>query len=233
MRILITGANRGLGLGLAERGLEKGYDVAAAIRSEATVSRQLQTLRGRFKERLKILEMDVKSEVSVANAARSLGSYWGGLDVIVNNAAVLLDRDKTIEDVETSQILESFEINTLGPIRVVKKFLPLLVSGENQAVINISSEGGSITNAFPTNYPYSLSKTALNMFSERLRAHFKDRGIRVYAIHPGWIKTDMGGPMAPGDPGTTVTGIFDIIEQKTIVHSKIAFIDFTGRPMPL
>ena len=131
------------------------------------------------------------------------------------------------------KLLYSFEVNTFGPMKVIQKFLPLIYNGENQVIINISSEAGTILNAFPTNYPYSMSKTALNMFSERLREYLKDKEIQVYAIHPGWMKTDMGGEMLPFEPENTARGIFNIIEKKVHIYSKIAFIDFNGRPMPL
>ncbi|MCR8633035.1 SDR family oxidoreductase [Paenibacillus radicis (ex Xue et al. 2023)] len=233
MNILITGANRGLGCHLTQLGLQRGHVIIAGVRSKAALSVEMKQLKEQYGESLHFVELEVTSESSIINAASEIKAVVGMLNAIINNAAVLLGKEKFIEELDMDDVLQSFEVNTFGPMRVVKHCLPLMRMGEAGFIINISSEAGTIVNAFPTNYPYSMSKTALNMFSERLKEHLKDKGIRVYAVHPGWIKTDMGGESAPGNPDDTANGIYDIMEAKVNIYSKIAFINFLGKPMPL
>ncbi|MEM5593877.1 SDR family NAD(P)-dependent oxidoreductase [Niallia circulans] len=125
------------------------------------------------------------------------------------------------------------DVNVLGPMRVVKHFLPLIYKGEGKAIINISSEAGSIQNAYGGDFPYGISKAALNMFSVQLSRYVNEKNITVYAIHPGWIKTDMGGEDATGYPDESANGILDILEGKIVGTSELGFIDFKGREMKI
>lgn len=233
MRLLVTGAGQGLGYWICKTALERGWEVFAAVHSLEHVSREALQLKEFYNRRVHMMEMDVSESESIAAARRRVEEFGGILDGIVNNAGIMPEREKNIEELDLSVMMSAFEVNTIGPMRVVQTFLPLLYQGRKQTVINISSEAGTIINAFPTNYPYSMSKTALNMFSERLREYLKPRDIRVYAIHPGWMRTNMGGVDAPANPGDIADGILDILERKKTIYSKIAFIDATGRPMPL
>lgn len=233
MKILITGAGGGLGSYLTMLALERGHEIYATGTKHIHSSEALRDLKQQYGARLHIAEMNVEDEDQVRAVAGLIGKECGSLDGIINNAGVLLEREKTIEELDLSQVVKSFQINTVGPMRVVQQMLSLLYKGANQAIINISSEAGTIINAFPTNYAYSMSKTALNMFSERLREYLKGQDILVYAIHPGWMRTNMGGNDAPADPRDIAGGILDIMERRKHSYSKIAFIDSTGRPMPL
>lgn len=233
MNIIITGAGGGLGCYLASAALNRGHKVYAAVHSSKRISPMMVELKKAYGDRLSVLEMDVSKADSIRKAAHRMEQKGVVLDGIINNAAIMTEREKTIEDLNIDEVLRSFEVNTIGPMRVVQELLPLLYQGERQSIINISSEAGTIINAFPTNYAYSMSKTALNMFSERLREFLREKEIQVYAVHPGWMRTNMGGTDAPADPADIAAGILDIMERKKIIYSKIAFIDATGRPMPL
>ncbi|NHN31497.1 SDR family oxidoreductase [Paenibacillus agricola] len=230
--IFITGANRGLGYSLANEGLIRGFNIYAGVKSSDSFP-MLDPLKNQYPNRVHLIEIDVSDEESVKSAFREVQKTTESLNGIINNAAIMLEREKTIEELEFELVRRSFEINTFGPMRVVKHFLPLIYAANDPVIINISSEAGTIVNAFSTNYPYSMSKTALNMFSERLKHYVQDKGISVYAIHPGWVKTDMGGEEAPGEPSVSAAGIFNIIEKKLAITSKIAFINHLGKPMPL
>ncbi|MFA9380365.1 MAG: SDR family NAD(P)-dependent oxidoreductase [Acetanaerobacterium sp.] len=232
MRILITGAARGLGWHMSREAARRGHTVFAAVRPESDAV-DLEALSKEYHDLVHILRMDVSSEEQVHTAARLLYEQFGALDGIINNAAVTMGGEDTIETLDLDLVRQTMEVNLLGAMRVVQEYLPLLYKGEQQAIINISSEAGTIINAFPKNYPYAISKTALNMFTERLRAHLLEKDIRVYAIHPGWMRTAMGGSEAPADPQVVAGGVLNILEGKTKTNSKIAFIDATGRPMPL
>jgi len=233
MNILITGSGQGLGCQMAIMALKRGNKVWATVHSLAHVSERLSEATNTYADKLHILEMDVSSEAGVHKVYEYLEKRNVILDGIINNAAVLLEREKTIENLDLSAMEESFAVNTIGPMRVIQKMLPLVYKGNQPVIINISSEAGTIINAFPTNYPYSMSKTALNMFTERLREYLKSSDVFVYAIHPGWMRTNMGGNDAPANPEDIAIGVLDIMERKKVIYSKIAFIDSTGRPMPL
>jgi len=228
MHILITGAARGLGFYLSAESVSRGHTVYAAVRSESDVG-ELEKLSDKYKGFVRILRMDVADQEQVVDGLKKVDR----LDAVINNAAITMGNQDTIETLDLDFIRQTMEVNLLGPMRVVQASLPLLYKGTNAVIINISSEAGTIINAFPTNYPYAISKTSLNMFTERLRAFLIDRNIRVYAIHPGWMRTAMGGATAPADPTVVAGGILDILEGRTTIHSKISFIDATGRPMPL
>lgn len=129
-------------------------------------------------------------------------------------------------------MLTTMDINLYGPIRVVKHFLPLLTEPEC-SIINISSEAGSITNAYPNDYPYGISKAALNMFTQQLHVYVKERGIQVLSVHPGWMQTDMGGAEAPTNPNQSAEGILDLIEKRTTPEGHFMFVDYTGKDMKI
>lgn len=233
MRILITGAGQGLGSWIARLALERGHNVIATVHALSHVCEETQALCAAFPVQFRLLKMDVTSDRDVAEVEALLRAEQPQLDAIVNNAGIMIERDHTIEELDLDAVIRSFQVNTVGPMRVVQKLLPLLSAGTRSCIVNISSEAGTIINVFPTNYAYSMSKCALNMFSERLREYLKERDILVYAVHPGWMRTNMGGCDAPADPADIANGILDILERKKKIYSKIAFIDSTGRPMPL
>ena len=232
MKIFITGANRGLGLSLATIGAERGHTILAGVR-QVDQAKALNQLKERFPEIVWIYQVDVTNEDSIAEAAKTIAGELGSIDVIINNAGILLGRDNKIEEIDFKDIEDSFSVNLYGPMRVVKHFLPLLSKGVNPAIINVSSESGSIHNSYGGDYPYAISKTGLNMFSEQLSKLLREKNTLVYAVHPGWIKTDMGGEKAPGSPIETANGILDIVERKKKVTSEYSFIDHEGNPMQI
>jgi NAD(P)-dependent dehydrogenase (short-subunit alcohol dehydrogenase family) len=231
MRILITGANRGLGLALSQVGAERGHQIIAGVRDFQEGLESLTQFE--MNKSISLLSLDVTDEESVTSASNVVKDNYGTIDVIINNAGVLLERDKQIEDLDLDQVKATFDVNFFGPIRVVKHFLPLLLMGDRSSIINISSEAGSMSNAYGGDYAYASSKTALNMFTLQLNQYVKSKNINVYSVHPGWIKTDMGGDRAPGNPIDTAKGIFDIIEGKREIESYNVFITYEGQPMPL
>jgi NAD(P)-dependent dehydrogenase (short-subunit alcohol dehydrogenase family) len=179
------------------------------------------------------VQVDVLNEESVAAFAKRLRESGTTLDVLINNAGILLGRGQKLEQLSMDEVKITFEINVFGPMRVVKHLLPLVNDGAASAIINVSSEAGSLSNAYGGDYPYAMSKTAINMFSKQVRAYVKERGIRVYALHPGWIKTDMGGINAPGNPKKSAKGIIDIAESAPEVSPEHFFINYNGEPMPI
>ncbi len=233
MRLLVTGASGGLGSVLVSLALERGHEVYACARSEAKLQSCFAREKELYKEKLTLCLLDVTNAEQTQAVAQLVEENGAYLDGLVNCAAIMVEREKTIDTLDLEKVEESLRVNTLGPMRTTQRLLPFLRRGTRPVIVNISSEAGTIINAFPTNYAYSISKTALNMFSERLRESERENGILVYAVHPGWMRTNMGGCDAPADPRDIASGILDILERKKKIYSKIAFIDATGRPMPL
>jgi NAD(P)-dependent dehydrogenase (short-subunit alcohol dehydrogenase family) len=233
MNIVITGANRGLGYELTLAAAQRGHKVIAGIRSPQPEGKFLELI-GRFPDQIEPVQLDVCSEETITRLSEKLLAERQTVDAIINNAGILLGRGVAIEEMPMEVIIQTFEINLFGPMMVIKHLLPLMSDGgDSRAIINISSEAGSLSNAYGGDYPYAISKTAINMFSKQLKKYVKDRGIRVYAIHPGWIKTDMGGEKAPGDPAESATSIIDIVERKKDIDPETFFINYKGEPMPI
>ncbi|WP_336773910.1 SDR family oxidoreductase [Paenibacillus sp. MMO-58] len=231
MNILITGASRGLGVEIAAEALERGHRVLAGVRDTAAQGK-LAELAKLYGEHLELVELDVTDEAGVAALAGTLQQQGKAIGAIVNNAAILVERNTPIEELNIEEVAKTFDINLFGPMRVAKHFLKL-VTEKHGAIINISSEAGSISNAYPGDYPYGISKTALNMFTQQLLSAVKERGIQVLSVHPGWMKTDMGGENAPTDPRQSAKGILDMIEGQLVPKGKFNFVDYTGKEMPI
>ncbi len=232
MKILVTGANRGLGLSLVEAGLERGHVLIATFRSRKQEDlEKLNSLKQKFEEHLHLIPMDVTDEMSIREAKKKLEEITPAIDGIINNAGILLGREQKVEEVDVNDCKKCMDINALGPLRVVKHFLSLLKKGINPAIVNISSDAASLTNAYDGDYPYTLSKAALNMLTEKWRVSLKEEGFLVCSVHPGWMKTEMGGKQAPLNPRESAEGIFDIMERKIEIYSS--YVDYMGKAMPL
>lgn len=229
--ILITGASRGLGYALVEKYLEKGFYVYACMRNIRNVG--CEKLQEKYKDSLFLISIDVSNTDSVKKAAAHVKEMTDHLDVIINNAAVHAeDSFNVLEEVEVDHCLEVYNINTVGALRVTKEFLTLLENGNTKVLANISSESGSIGDCRrEKEFDYCMSKAALNMQSVQLQNYLKPKDIKVLAIHPGWIKTDMGGPNAHYHASEAATYISDVIDR---LHDELdgpVFVDNTGNKL--
>jgi NAD(P)-dependent dehydrogenase (short-subunit alcohol dehydrogenase family) len=196
---MVTGAGKAVGLGfnLVLRYLEAGDNVVATIRKPCA---ELDELKTQYGDKLTILTMDISSSESVNKSASELSSAMDHLDLIINNAvSVSPDCDKGFFDADLDYIARTVDITSVGAMRVIKAFYPLLIKSEGTALImNISSEAGSIQKCYRTNMiDYGMAKAALNMATMNLYNTFKDeRKVNIFCIHPGWIRTD-GKPDNP------------------------------------
>lgn len=214
MHILVVGAGRGLGLHLAAEALKRGHKVAASCR---TMTADLTDLKTEYGESLLTVKLDLREEGSIARAAVEIQDKLGYLNSIINNAGVLLGRNDSIRGIQSSDLEESFAVNLFGPMLIMKHCDSLLAKDQPGVVVNVSSE--SALDMGPRDFPYSLTKHALNAFSQKLQSHYAGTAVKVYAVHPGWMKTDMGGPNAPLDPRVSAERILNIVEGKTIPNS--------------
>lgn len=179
-RIVITGANRGIGLALCRVYVERGDAVVAAVR---TTSDTLNGLGVEVHE-----GVDVADDAAVQHFANSLAG--DSVDVLINDAGI--HSNETLEDLNWDRIRRQFEVNTLGPLRVTRALLPRL--GEGSKVAIVTSRSGSIgDNGSGNTYGYRMSKAAVNMAGVNLAIDLKPRGIAVLILHPGMVRTGMGG----------------------------------------
>jgi NAD(P)-dependent dehydrogenase (short-subunit alcohol dehydrogenase family) len=193
--ILITGANRGIGFETARQLGKKGFHILISGRNED----RLETALGKLREQsvsAEILVMDVSQDDSVKMAAYSLSQRQVKLDVIINNAGILLREDRLLTDLNLDVVHNIINTNCYGPLRVVQFFLHLM--NKPGRIINISSGGGSMSDPVGGWSPaYCTSKTLLNSITRHLAYELTDKRISVNAVCPGWVQTDMGGKSAP------------------------------------
>ena len=194
---LVTGGNRGIGLQVVKELLEAGFDVVLSCRNVAQ-GREATASWGNLLDRLSYLALDVSETSNIEVAAKEFGERFSGLDVLVNNAGILLDASESILSVSESVIEETLNVNAVGPLRVTKVFLPYLRKSKSARVINVSSLAGQLKDMGSWAPAYSLSKTTLNAVTCLLSNELSPDGITVNAVSPGWIRTDMGGESAPG-----------------------------------
>ncbi|MEM1203964.1 MAG: SDR family oxidoreductase [Acidobacteriota bacterium] len=220
---LVTGANRGLGLEICRQLLARGEDVLATARrpKEAT---ELAALGPR-----RLLPLDVGDPVSVADLADALGD--DPIDVLVNNAGIG-GSGQGIEQLDFAGLERYVSINSLGPLRVTQALLPHLTRGGRRIVASISSNMGSLTNNRDGGaYGYRASKAALNMLNRSLAHELSGRGFVCVVLHPGWVRTDMGGDRAPLSPEESVAGMVRVMDGLG-PDLNGAFLDHRGERLP-
>jgi len=222
--LLVIGASRGVGEAIVRLALARGTQVTALVRS-----REARTLLDPSAGRLTTLTADVRSESELEQAAKRVVSSF---DAIVYNAAVHLEHDRRdIESCDPEAALSMLDVNAAGAVRAVKWFRRCL--RPNGALCFISSEAGSISAAMrTTEYGYCMSKAALNMLTKLLanREAALGTGVRVFALHPGWVRTDMGGQNADLSPDESATAVLDTLER-SLDQPGATFVDRFGTPM--
>ena len=213
-RILITGANRGLGLELVRLCAARGDLVFAGSRSpEHDI--ELKDLSAQFRGRVSILPLEITDTVSLDQCLRQVRSEVDALDMLINNAAINAEGE-TLRTFDAEKAAQQWMVNAVGQILVAQKFLDLLKAGTDPKIINVTSEAGSIStmNHF-RGYYYFGSKAAMNMFSRSMAWDPDTAGIITIALHPGWVRTDMGGSNADLSVTESAEGILKVIANLT------------------
>jgi NAD(P)-dependent dehydrogenase (short-subunit alcohol dehydrogenase family) len=193
--VLVTGANRGIGLEAARQLARRGFHVVVGARDEAGGRRAAEGLRAEGGE-ASFLPLDVSRSDSVQAAAAAFAGVIGRLDVLVNNAGVYPDKGLTVLTLPRDRLDQTFQTNTFGPLEVTQAFLPYLRQAGAARVVNVSSGYGQLEGLAPEVPSYCLSKLALNGLTIMLAAALRGDGVAVNSACPGWVRTDMGGPTA-------------------------------------
>jgi NAD(P)-dependent dehydrogenase (short-subunit alcohol dehydrogenase family) len=191
---LITGANKGIGREVAQQLATKGFHVFVGARN-AKAGRKAADEIAKKCGKATFLEMDVADIDSVITAAREFSKIEDHLDVLVNNAGIIVEGDNAILEISDDLFRKTLETNTLGALRVTRAFAPLLRKSKAPRVINVSSGGGQLTGGADGWAPaYCISKTALNGTTVQLAGAFPK--FAVNSVCPGWVRTEMGGENA-------------------------------------
>jgi NAD(P)-dependent dehydrogenase (short-subunit alcohol dehydrogenase family) len=191
---LVTGANKGIGHEVARQLASKGFHVFVGARN-AKAGRKAADEISKKCGKATFLEIDVADDGSVTTAAREFSNISDSLDVLVNNAGIIVDGDEAILEISDDLFRRTLETNTLGPLRVTRAFVPWLRKSKSPRVINVSSGGGQLTGGADGWAPaYCISKTALNGVTVQLAAVLPK--FAVNSVCPGWVRTEMGGENA-------------------------------------
>lgn len=216
MNILITGTSRGIGFGLTAIALEKGHTVFAVTRNPNS----LKPLQSDYNKNLIIVDADISQPASIKSLVSKVDEK-GALDILINNAGLMKSGESYAD------LTESFQVNAIVPFLLTKAMLPALEKSKTPKVVQISTKMASIDdNTSGGYYAYRSSKTALNMLTRSLTLDHPN--IAFALMHPGWVKTDMGGQSAPVEVKESTQGIWNVIEKLTTKTSG-QFLDFKGK----
>jgi NAD(P)-dependent dehydrogenase (short-subunit alcohol dehydrogenase family) len=227
--VLITGTNRGLGFEFASQYVADGWRVFAACRNPATASK-LRRLEQDSGDMLNLVAMDVTDAESVRNAAAQLKDV--AIDVLINSAGIAGVPGQKTGNVAYESWAQVFNVNTMGPLRVVESFSDHIARSERNLVITITSGMGSLAdNTSGGSIGYRSSKAAVNMVMRSAAIDLAPRGITCVLVNPGWVRTDMGGRKASLSPQESVTAMRRLIDAFGRSHSG-KFYNYDGREYP-
>lgn len=237
---LVTGASRGLGRASATCLAKAGYMVWLGVRNEADVA-DLVAEAAAVGEKVRPITLDVTGPATIARAAQLIESEYGSLDLLINNAGIMLDgswRGNTATTIDLDSLRRTFEVNVLGVVAVTQAMWPLLVKAGHANIVNVSSQMGSnALHADPESlladlkpFAYDASKAALNAFTTHLADAGRSVGIQVNSAHPGWVKTELGTEDAVLSIDDGVKTILDLALLPP--NSKTARFEHRGEALP-
>lgn len=219
--VVITGAGRGIGLEFARQYAAEGWRVHAAAR-DPTAAKQLAAVDGQ----VDVHRLDVLDRKQVDGLAAALEDE--AVDLLINNAGAGGRMHAELGEIDYAAWEEVLRVNTLAPLRVAEAFIDHVARSERKIMAFMSSRAGSITNNIQGGrYIYRSSKAALNMVVRSLAIDLMPKGIICVALHPGWVRTDMGGPEAPLDAKTSVDHLRRLIERLEH-HYSGHFLNYDG-----
>ena len=227
--VLITGANRGLGLGFVKKFLDKNVNVLCTTRNIAG-SKELLACKEKHPDNLEILELDLLEENSENILSNLLSDK--PVDIFINNAGMMGSSAQNFNAVSAEPWLEVLKVNLIAPLLITQSIIDNVKKGFDKKIYFLSSRVGSIEdNSGGGRYIYRSSKTALNQVVKSLSIDLKELGITVISLHPGWVRTDMGGPNALISVDESINGMMSVIE-KTDIKNTGQFLNYDGNEIP-
>ncbi len=225
--VLVTGANRGIGLEFVRQYLADGWRVIACCREPLNAS-SLIMLAATSGGRLSIRELDVTDFGQIERLAEALGDE--AIDILINNAGFY--PHGSFGDTDYEDWALAFRINAMAPLKMAESFVAQVGRSRLRKIVTLSSKMGSIAdNGSGGSYPYRASKVAANMVMKSLAIDLKPLGIAVTTLHPGWVLTDMGGPNALITPEQSVRGMRRVIDELDLEHAG-RFVAYDGQAIP-
>jgi NAD(P)-dependent dehydrogenase (short-subunit alcohol dehydrogenase family) len=227
---LITGANRGIGLEFCRQYAAEGWRVMACSRHPKK-SVELNKLAAQYPDLIKVYSLDVTDHAEIAHLGQVLANE--SIDMLINNAGIYPDADKKgFGHTDYEAWMQAFRINTMAPLKMAETFAPQISRSKQKTIVTVTSKMGSIAdNSSGGNYLYRTSKAAVNMVVKNLAIDLKPNGIIAVVFHPGWVKTDMGGPNAMISAEQSVSGIRKMIVRLSLLDSG-KFFAYNGAVIP-
>ncbi|MDH3619619.1 MAG: SDR family oxidoreductase [Gammaproteobacteria bacterium] len=231
--LIITGANRGLGLEFVRQYAEDGWDIVTINRRS---SEALDALAEQYPVR--IIDADLTDDASLKYAVQQID--YDAVDLLINNAGMMGDGSfaesglsyKSFGTFDRDEWLRVFDINVCTPMAITELLADKLAAAENSIAITLSSMlGSNELNTMGNSYAYRASKAAVNSIMKSMGVNLRDRGITCIALHPGWVRTDLGGPDAQLDPVESITAARETISRLTIADAG-RFLAWNGDAMP-
>jgi NAD(P)-dependent dehydrogenase (short-subunit alcohol dehydrogenase family) len=215
--VLVTGANRGLGLEFVRQYAQDGWQVYAATRDPGS-AQKLQQLAKSHSDLVKVLRLDVLDAQSIKRAAAGIGG--AAIDVLINNAGIFGGPKQRIGAMDYDAWLEILNVNTMGPMRVIEAFVEHVARSERKVIVSITSGLGSLADNTTGGYiAYRTSKAALNMLAKSAAVELAPRGITSVVVNPGWVQTDMGGPGATMTVEASISSLRQVIANLDVAQS--------------
>lgn len=226
--ILITGANRGIGLELARRFAEQEWQVLACCRHPEKAD-DLKGLAGNH-EQLVTYALDVDDVDAIQRLAQGLEGQT--IDILFNNAGIFGPRDQGFGDIDPEAWLQVMRTNVVGPLKMAEAFVEHVAASRRKIIASMGSMMGSIgDNTSGNYYVYRTSKAAVHMVMKSLSVDLQERGVTSVVFHPGWVKTDMGGPQAPIGPAESAAGLYDVLVNLD-ANDNGRLLDYEGKELP-
>jgi NAD(P)-dependent dehydrogenase (short-subunit alcohol dehydrogenase family) len=223
---LITGANRGIGLALVKAYAGRRDKVFAAVRRTSDRT-ELDAFVETQRKWVEVIEMDVSDPADIGKVRRKLEAE--PIDVLVNNAGVMGPDHQTATDMDYDGLAETLEVNSIAPLRISNAFLPNVKAAKGK-IIALSSQMGSMQSASTDSLAYRVSKAALNRLMRGLATELKPQGIPVLIVHPGWVKTEMGGDGATLSPEESAAQLLKLIDKLDLASTG-RFLAWNGKEL--
>lgn len=222
--ILITGANRGLGLEFVRQYASTGVTLLACCR-DPKEAKDLEALQKQYTN-IQIFPLDVSKPESIQSLASQIKEP---IDILINNAG-MLEKEEGLGNLSTDVFLQTFLVNSVAPIKIAEAFTQHIAKSNRKLIVCISSSMGSIgENTSGGYYSYRASKAALNMVMKSAAIDLSSKGIKVLLLHPGWVKTRMGGMEATTEPVDSIQGMRKVIENYDPAPGEVIFYRFDGK----